>query len=293
MKKILITGASGFLGWHLCRLFQPEWDTYGTYCSRAVTIPGVTLLPLDLTETQSIVDLFQTLQPDAVIHAAAMSSPNRCQEQSELSHQINVVASWIVAEQSAAAQIPCAFTSSELVFDGLNPPYREADPVCPVSLYGKQKADAEAGMLARYPNAVICRMPLMFGFVPYAQSFIQPWIEAIQAGRSLNLFTDEFRTPISGNTAAKGIKLALNHATGLLHLGGKERLSRYEFGCLLVEALGLSGATLNACRQADMPMPAPRPPDVSLDSSLAFSLGYHPGTVKEELEHAWLEADRS
>jgi dTDP-4-dehydrorhamnose reductase len=283
MKKLLITGASGFLGWHLCQFAQQTWQVYGTSHQRSVHIPGVTLLPIDLTDFQAVKQLFQQLQPDAVIHLAASSSPNFCQVHPEASRLINVSASCNLAGLSADAGIPCAFTSTEMVFDGLNPPYRESDPVCPVNHYGEQKVAAEVGMLERYPQTAICRMPLMFGAAPFASSFIQPFLEKMRSGQELNLFVDEFRTPISGTSAAHGLLLALEQVKGYIHLGGKERLSRYEFGCLMVEVLNLVDAKLTACRQADVKMAAPRPPDLSLDSSLAFSLGFNPGSIKEEL----------
>ena len=301
MKKLLITGASGFLGWHLCQVAQSgqsltesstqppvqvRWQVYGTYQSHPVTIPGVQPIQVDLTDAQALQSCFQTVQPDAVIHAAALSQPNLCQQYPELSHRINVIASWQIADLCAEAGIPCVFTSSELVFDGLHPPYRETDRVCPINLYGEHKVLAEEGMLARYPNVVIARMPLMFGAVPHAQSFIQPFIDRIRSGQQLNLFTDEIRTPISGTSAAQGILLALEKATGIhprIHLGGRERLSRYEMGLLLVNVLNIPNANLNPCKQADVPMAAPRAPDVSMDSSLAFSLGYSPGVMRDAL----------
>jgi dTDP-4-dehydrorhamnose reductase len=284
MKKLLITGASGFLGWHLCQLAQQNWQVYGTFHAHAIDLPDITSLQVDLTDFSAVSDLFQTLQPDAVIHTAALSQPNLCQANPEASHRINVVAACDVAGLCADAAIPCVFTSSELVFDGLNPPYRESDPVCPINLYGEQKVAAEEGMLQRYPEVTICRMPLMFGAAPTAPSFIQPFIERIRTGQVLNLFVDEVRTPISGMSAAQGLLLALEKAKGRLHLGGRERLSRYEFGLLLIEVLQLKDVKVNPCYQSDVPMAAPRAPDVSMDSSLAFSLGYEPGLVKDELE---------
>jgi dTDP-4-dehydrorhamnose reductase len=284
MKKLLITGASGFLGWHLCQLAQQTWQVYGTYHAHSIEMPGTTLFAIDLTDFSALSDLFQTLQPDAVIHTAALSQPNLCQANPESSHRINVVAACDIAGLCADANIPCVFTSSELVFDGCNPPYREHDPVCPINLYGEQKVAAEAGMRQRYPDTTICRMPLMFGAAPTAPSFIQPFIERIRTGQVLNLFVDEVRTPVSGASAAQGLLLALQTAKGLLHLGGRERLSRYEFALILIEVLQLQDVKLNPCYQSDVPMAAPRAPDVSMDSSLAFSLGYAPGLVKDELE---------
>jgi len=125
----------------------------------------------------------------------------------------------------------------------------------------------------------------MFGAAtPTATSFIQPFIKTLQEGKELKLFLDEFRTPVSATTAAKGLLLALEKVQGIIHLGGQERISRYDFGCLLVEIFQLPTTGLKACRQQDVKMAAPRPRDVSLDSSKAFALGYQPLSLRAELE---------
>jgi dTDP-4-dehydrorhamnose reductase len=285
MKKLLITGASGFLGWHLCQIAKQEWEVYGTYFSHSLEIPGIKMLKVDLVDFQELKQIFDAVQPAAVIHTAAISQPNFCQTHPDESHAINVTASCNIAGLCADSSISCAFTSTDLVFDGLNAPYRETDPVCPVNIYGEQKVMAEEGMLKRYPMTAICRMPLMFGNeTPTATSFIQPFIQTLKQRKELNLFIDEFRTPVSGKTAAKGLLLALEKVNGLIHLGGKEIISRYDFGRLLVDVFQLAPDGLKACQQKDVKMAAPRPSDVSLDSSKAFSLGYQPLSLREELQ---------
>jgi dTDP-4-dehydrorhamnose reductase len=284
MPTLLVTGISGFLGWHLGRHAQANWSVVGTYHHHLVQFPGMTCLPMDLQDPQAVNTLLAEVQPDAVIHAAAIARPNVCQENPELSQAINVTASCDLAGRCADAGIPFAFISTDLVFDGRHAPYREEDAVCPVNLYGEQKVAAEQGVLTRHPGAVVCRMPLMFGDAPTAPSFLQGFLNTLREGRSLRLFTDEFRTPISGTSAAEGILLALEKAQGILHLGGKERLSRYEFGLIMAEVFQLDPDLIQPCRQADVPMSAPRPADVSMDSSLAFALGYTPTPVRAALK---------
>ncbi|MBN3926430.1 NAD(P)-dependent oxidoreductase [Nostoc sp. NMS4] len=285
MKKLLITGASGFLGWHLCQLAKQEWEIYGTYLSHPLEIPDIKMLKANLTNFQELKRIFNDVKPEEVIHTAAHSQPNFCQTNPKESHAINVIASCNIAGLCADNSIPCAFTSSDLVFDGLNAPYQEADAVCPINLYGEQKAIAEADMLERYPMTAVCRMPLMFGAAtPTAKSFIQPFIQTLQAEQELSLFIDEFRTPVSGTTAAKGLLLALEKVNGIIHLGGRERISRYDFGQILIEVFQLPITGLKSCRQQDVKMAAPRPADVSLDSSKAFALGYQPLSLRKELE---------
>lgn len=233
-------------------------------------------------------DCWQTLKPDAIIHTAAQSQPNFCQNYPEESYKINVTASLNIAALCSDWEIPCVFTSTDLVFDGLNPPYKETDAVSPVNNYGEQKVKAEQGMWERYPKTAICRMPLMFGrATPHSASFMQPFIKTLQEGKTLSLFTDEYRTPVSATTAAKGLLLAVEKVQGILHLGGRERLSRYQFGLLMAEAFGLPSARIEPCLQLDVPMAAHRPADVSLDSDKAFALGYQPQSIREEL--SWLD----
>jgi dTDP-4-dehydrorhamnose reductase len=79
--------------------------------------------------------------------------------------------------------------------------------------------------------------------------------------------------------------LALTQLPDIIHLGGAERISHYAFGKLLSNMLPrMPHARLNPCRQKDTDLPAPRPPDVSLDSSKAMALGFKPNTLKAELE---------
>ncbi len=284
MKKLLITGASGFLGWYLCQQANREWDVYGTYFSHSLEIPGIKLVKLDLTDLTEVKKVFQEIQPSAVIHTAAQSQPNYCQTNPESSLLINVTASLNIAQLCADTSIPFVFTSTDLVFDGLKSFYKETDRVNPVNIYGEHKVMAEIGILERYPQATICRMPLMFGnATPTATSFMQSFIKTLEEGKELKLFVDEFRTPVNALTAAEGLLLAVNKVQGIIHLGGIERISRYDFGRLFVEIFEIPAAKIQASRQEDVKMAAPRPSDVSLDSSKAFELGYSPLSLRKQI----------
>jgi dTDP-4-dehydrorhamnose reductase len=280
MPKLLVTGASGFLGWYITQAAMSDWNVYGTYQLRQPQ--HCQPIGLDLCDPVAIADCFTTIEPDAVIHAAALSQPNACEADPDLSYQVNVLATWQIAEACAKRQIPCVFTSSEQVFDGRRAPYRETDPVAPVNRYGEHKALAEQGMLARHDRVAICRMPLMYGAAP-SPSFIQPFITRLRSGEPLAAFTDEIRMPLSGWDAAQGLLLALDQHRGILHLAGPERRSRYDMAGLLVEILSIEAATIRPCLQADVAMAAPRPPDLSMDTSLAQSLGFRPQTMRSSL----------
>jgi dTDP-4-dehydrorhamnose reductase len=283
-KKLLVTGAGGFLGWNICRTAVSEYSVIGVYHVRPVALNGIQPEKCDITDLHALRELFHRIKPDAVIHAAAESKPDVCQEHPDLTKKINIDASLAIAGMCGDDKIPCVFTSTDLVFDGATPPYNETCVLSPISVYGEQKAAAEAGMRGRHGGIVICRMPLMYGDAPpQASSFIQPLINAILAGKKTGLFFDEFRTPVSSSTAARGLLLALNCVPGILHLGGRERLSRYDFGVKLARALGRPDTTLAAVSRNNAGFRAPRPADVSFDSSKAMALGYDPKPVDEEL----------
>jgi dTDP-4-dehydrorhamnose reductase len=284
MKKLLVTGASGFLGWHICHRAQPEWKVFGTCHLHPVNFQGVNPVKIDLTKFNDLKMVFKEVKPAVVIHTAAVSKINYCQQNKAASFKINTEAAVNIAGLCSDVQIPCLFTSSDLVFDGQNPPYCEEDEPSPVNIYGEQKVLAESGMKRRYPSVVICRLPLMFGDPgPSASSFIQPMIRAMKSGDRVDLFTDEFRTPLSGKDAAEGLMIALEGLPDKIHLGGPQRISRFEFGKLLAKVLNLPDIGLKPCLQVDLNLPAPRPADVSLDSARAKHLGFQPCSLKDAL----------
>jgi dTDP-4-dehydrorhamnose reductase len=172
------------------------------------------------------------------------------------------------------------FTSSDLVFNGKRPPYKETDRLGPLNAYARQKVAAEAAIHKRHPGAVICRLPLMFGYGgPAARGFAHDMVMAIAARKPIRLFTDEYRTPVSTACAAKGLMAALRWPGGVYHLGGPERISRFELGRRIAAHLNLGETHIQPLSQAALPMAAKRPADVSLDSRKALSLGYAPKRV--------------
>ena len=285
MKTLLVTGASGFLGWNICQRAKSDWTIFGTIYSHSANIPGVALVKIDLTKFNDLKKLFRETNPAAVIHTAALSDPNFCQENHGTSYRINTEAAINIAGFCSGLEIPCLFISSDLVFDGLNPPYSEEDEPSPLNVYGEHKLMAEIGMKNQCASIVICRMPLMFGNAgPTGSSFLQPLLRQMRSGMEVNLFVDEFRTPLSGKNAVEGLMIALESLPDVVHLGGLERISRYEFGKLVMDVFNFRNAKLNPCRQEEIKMAAPRPRDVSLTNAKATQMGFQPDPIKVSLE---------
>lgn len=285
MKKVLITGVSGFLGEYLVATAPENMVLLGVYHNKKVHFDGVRTQQLDLLNFGQTQALIETFQPDAIIHAAALSNPNYCELHPEAAHKVNVEATQKLVKIAAQLDIPFVFTSSDLVFDGTQPPYNEQSPLNPPSLYGRQKQEAEAMIQAIHPAAIIARLPLMYGFPKYGQNFLSNWVAKLKGGEVVHAFTDEYRTAASGRCVSNGIWLLLERQVkGIWHLGSKERLSRYDFAVNVATHLGLDTSLIIPSKQADVKMAAKRPADVSLDSQRAFDIGYEPLSLKSYLE---------
>lgn len=287
MKRLLVTGAGGFLGWQVCRMAAAAWQVFGL-CRRVASLPGgCEPIRCDLTQADDLEALFSELQPDAVIHTAAAADPNFCEAHPDQTDPINVQVPARLARRCARGTTPYIFTSTDLVYDGTRPPYAETDPVAPVNVYGEQKAGAEAAVAAAWPGALICRMPLLFGWSGSVnEPFDREMIRALEQGRPLRLFTDEFRTPVDAESAAAGLLHLLGRTSGILHLGGAQRVSRFDMGVRIAGVLGVSPRLLVPSERGSVPLAAARPADVSLDSRKARGLGYAPLPLDEAIRQA-------
>ncbi len=290
--RILVTGASGFLGWNLLQTPWSGWEWTACANRHAPQRPDMELVQADLVQPGAVQNLLDTTRPDIVIHLAAATDLNACEKTPDATTVINVEVPSLLARHCAAREIRLLFTSSDMVFDGNTPPYTETQQPCPINTYGRQKAQAETRVLTANPQAAVCRMPLMFGDAgPYAHNFLPEWIGRLKAGQSLSLFTDEWRAGVSARTALEGLRLVLEqHMSGIVHLGGRERMSRYDFGRLLCEVWGFDPGLLTPVRREDLNFAAPRPANTFLDSHRAWDLGYAATPVATQLRQLKAEA---
>jgi dTDP-4-dehydrorhamnose reductase len=283
MRRVLVTGASGQLGSYLLReLHRADSDVTAWNGTRGV----------DLGDEAALTAAFRAARPDVVLHAAAMARIADCHRDPPRARRVNTDGTATLARLAAESAARLVFVSTDLVFDGEKPPYREGDAVSPLSVYGRTKADSEAAVLAA-PRAVVARVSLLFGpSLNGRPSFFDEQVTALRTGKPLTLFADEWRTPLDLATAARALlAVARSDCTGLLHLGGPERLSRLEMGRRLAAHLGADAAAIRPARRDEVPAPESRPRDTSLDSSRWRAL--FPGFVRpfEEALREMLRGD--
>jgi dTDP-4-dehydrorhamnose reductase len=226
------------------------------------------LQPVDLADADAVAHAFAAAQPKVVLHAAAMAKVADCHRDPGPAQRINGHATGQLAELSRQAGARLLFVSTDLVFDGKCGNYREQDEAAPLSVYGRTKLAGERALLDQ-ANGVVARVSLLYGpSLTGRPTFFDEQVAALTSGRPLNLFVDEWRTPLDLPTAASAlVQLLLSDRTGLFHIGGPQRLSRWEMGQEVATLLGKGGASFVAAKQADASAPEPRPRDVSLDSS--------------------------
>jgi dTDP-4-dehydrorhamnose reductase len=204
-----------------------------------------------------------------VIHAGAISSAEAVQRQADVAWKVNVRATEVLCGWTGENQRRLLFTSTDLVFDGTKSWYREGDPAYPTLEYGRTKLAAEALVLSKCRGLVV-RLSLLYGLARVARnSFFDNAIAALRSRTPQGFFEDEFRTPLDYATAAQIlVRMAESDATGIIHAGGPERVSRFELMRRAATALGADAGLLRANRRGDVPVLEPRPADVSLDTSL-------------------------
>lgn len=267
--RVLMTGAAGQLGSYLLREARAQTVPVEAWShARPGEAFGFSLRPVDLTRPELVAEAFAAARPDVVLHAAALSTVADCHRNPDRARQVNVEGTARLAGLADGAGVRLILVSTDLVFDGTKEWYREDDAPAPLSVYGRTKADAERVVLA-VPRNLVARVSLLYGPTQSGRpAFFDEQARALKAGQPCRLFVDEWRTPLGLSTAARGL-LALCRAgvTGLLHLGGPERLSRFEMGQRLAAYLGCDPAALVPTPRDSVAAPEPRPRDISLDAS--------------------------
>jgi dTDP-4-dehydrorhamnose reductase len=250
----LITGASGLIGGYLLRSagrWAPGW-----------AVKGMTRTQLNLTDESAVSSAFQRYTPDLIIHCAALSRTKDCEQDPDTAARINVGATSLLSQLARSGRF--IFLSSGEVFDGSAGWYDENAEPNPINVYGRTKLEAERIILTN-PAHTVVRIVLTAGTSENRdRSFVEDMYRAAKAGKDVTLYADEFRCPLPAGAVARAVwELAQQDKPGLYHLGGSERLSRWEIGEILVPWFPeLTGRLIQGTARHHLG--APRPRDLSL-----------------------------
>jgi dTDP-4-dehydrorhamnose reductase len=292
--KVLITGSNGLLGQHLIPLFVQDEKYEVIATGRGSNrLPqhqqqGYVYEATNLRNASSVQQLLEKYQPDAIIHAAAMTQVDDCERNKDACWDTNVAATRYLVQAAEKLNAFFLFLSTDFVFDGLEGPYREEDPVNPLSYYGASKVAAERMVRnSRLPWSIV-RTVLVYGIAADAQrSNIITWVKNnLQQGKKLKVVTDQWRTPTLVQDLALGCKLVVDKkATGIYHISGSDMLTPYEMAVQTAQFFNLDTRLLEQVDARTFTQPARRPAKTGFVIDKAVSeLGYKPHSFTEGLE---------
>lgn len=289
--KILITGSNGLLGQKLVYALR-RYDTVQCIATargenRLREKTGYTYVTLDLTRRQDVLDTLHRYRPDCIIHTAAMTNVDACELDPAGCEQNNVDAVKYLLEGCAGTATHFIDISTDFVFDGANGPYRETDPIAPLSIYARSKATAERLVQESGLPWTILRTMIIYGVTDDAQrSNVVLWTKnSLEQGKDIQVISDQFRGPtLAEDLADACIAAALRKAQGIYHVSGREVISILEIACTVADFFGLDKKYIHPITTASLQQPAARPLKTGFIIDKAVQeLGYHPHTLTEGL----------
>jgi len=286
MKKILFTGGSGLLAINWAVAIRDQYDVCLGLHQRRISLTGVNERYISLESVDEVRCLLDDVQPDLVIHTVGLTSVEQCEKKPELARHVNVDLSECVAKACALTGVIMVHVSTDHLFSGQKPLCSECDFVEPQNEYGRTKAEAEERVLAVCPDALIIRTNFYGWGTTYRQSFSDNIIASLREGRPVRLFADVFYTPIVIESLVHAVHdlIALKES-GILHVVGDERLSKYQFGVKIADQFQFDRELVHSCCLAERPGLVRRPLDMSLSNDkVCEALGYGLGRVDQQLK---------
>ena len=289
--KILYTGANGLLGQKISAA-TPQYSNHAFLATargknRTKNLGTASYASMDITDRQGIENVLSEFRPDVIIHGAAMTHVDECEQHKELAYNLNVVGTQNIVDAAKELGAHVVHISTDFIFDGQDGPYNEEGIPNPVSYYGETKLQAEH-IVQTVDSWSILRTVLVIGIAEdLSRSNIVLWAKgALEKAQPIRVVDDQFRTPTLAEDLAQGALLAATQrAQGIFNISGPHFMSIYELVESVSEHFGLSMATVTRVDSSTLNQPAVRPPRTGFNISKAVeNLGYRPHSFKEALE---------
>ena len=290
MQKILITGSNGLLGQKLVELIVSKKEytliATGRGGNRLHSTEGYIYESMDITDKQSVANIFKTHKPDIVIHGAAMTNVDACELDKELCWLQNVVATRNIVESCVEIGSFLVHVSTDFIFDGSKGPLTEDEKPSPISFYGYSKLAAEEIVMKDEGlKWSIARTVLVYGIAQdMSRTNIILWVKkSLEDKKSIKDVDDQWRTPTLAEDLAMGCYLiAQKNAKGIFNISGKDFLNPYQMAEKVVDYFKLDGSFITKADSTTFSQPAKRPPTTGFVIDKARKeLGYEPRSFEE------------
>ena len=267
MKRILVTGASGMLGSSLAIELSRSHNVFATGNSK-MSLP-LNYKIFDLSN-ESYKELIDWSRPELIIHCAAITNGNYCEENPGEAFDINSLSVYRFL-QATTSSVKFIYISTDAVFPSSLHLANEKDFTKPENIYGKSKELGEFFLINSNRDFLILRTTIV-GLNAYSDKngFIEWIINSVKAKDTISLFDDVLFTPISIWDFIIEINFLIDqnlYGLKILHIAGKEAITKYEFGKLLIKELSLDTDYIKKGYISKFTDRAKRSNDQSLDSS--------------------------
>jgi len=283
--KLLITGASGLYGTKLAKMaIERNIEVYS--CDvQELPVCG-NFIKFDVSNREMVAESFKRVKPDAVVHAASVTDVDKCELNKDLAWKINVEGTKNIIDAAQTTGSFVVYISTDYVFDGAKGMYSEQDAPNPINYYGLTKLKSEE-LVQALPEYFIARPSVIYGSTPAAGkvNFVLWLIETLRKGERVKIVTDQWNTPtLNTSLAEMSLEVAERRMTGIYHLCGATRISRFEFAQQIAEEFDLDRTLIDTVLSSQFTWPAKRPADSSLDTTKAQQkLNHKPLEMAEAL----------
>jgi len=260
------------LGSNIVMAARSRFEVSASYNNNRVEMSGAKFLKADLTDKSQFKQIEQ-FSPDLIIHCAALTNIDICEDDPDEAYRQNVLASRHIAQLADQTGAYLIHISTDAVFDGRAGNYRETDEPNPISVYGKTKLQAEHEVLSIHPSSGIVRTNI-YGWNKRDKFSLAEWmLNKLEKNDELPAFKDIIYSPILVNDLIVQLfALYDKKFSGTLHLAGGESCSKLEFANVLAEVFALDKSRIKATSIDDLNLRAPRGKNISLDVSRAQEL---------------------
>lgn len=286
--KILITGANGLLGQKLVKQLLNDKDIELLATSRGesrILLKEVAYQSMDVENKGQVKEVIEGFRPDAIIHTAAITNVDTCEQEQESCWKANVTAVENLVSAAESCNSFFVHLSTDFIFSGADGPYREDDQAKPVNFYGQSKLASEEIVRKSNTPWAIVRTVLVYGISPgISRSNIILWVkQGLENGKSLQIVDDQIRSPTLAEDLAAGcILVARKKAGGIWHISGKDILTPYDMAIKTADFFKLDKSLINKTDSTLFKQAAERPAKTGfLIDKAVHELGYQPHSFDE------------
>jgi dTDP-4-dehydrorhamnose reductase len=272
--RILITGASGLLGLNLALWIAGQSDhqnadrrhvVYGAVHRHILKTEAFQIFESDLLQPGAVERIFDQVQPEWVIHCAALADVDICEGDPARAAKMNTDLPELLATIVARGGARLLHISTDAVFDGQRGNYSEEDSPNPLSVYARTKLEGEYAVLEKDPRAIVARVNLFGWSLSGQRSLAEFFFNNLSGGKTVLGFTDVFFCPVLVNDLGQVfLKMLGLELSGLYHVVSSDCLSKYEFGARIARRFGLDENLIRPTSVLQAGLRAVRSPNLTL-----------------------------